>query len=223
MENNTIKIAYILSNNDKYSTIISLQSLLENNVEEYLDILFIADSTIEKEHIEYCQKMTKKYKNVVKCKIGFIDKQKYKYYINNPKFEFINRLYLFEIPYLTDAEKILFICPQTIVNKSLRELYDTDLTKNSCAGVEYVDNKLIQDTYNFENQKIFSNNILLINSKLWKEKKYLEKILSEDFIKNHINENKLTVWVFLNAIIDDCKYIPYKFDYTEELLKYYRK
>ena len=164
MENNTIKIAYILSNNDKYSTIISLQSLLENNVEEYLDILFIADSTIEKEHIEYCQKMTKKYKNVVKCKIGFIDKQKYKYYINNPKFEFINRLYLFEIPYLTDAEKILFICPQTIVNKSLRELYDTDLTKNSCAGVEYVDNKLIQDTYNFENQKIFSNNILLINS-----------------------------------------------------------
>ena len=51
---------------------------------------------------------------------------------------------------------------------------------------------------------------------MWKDKKYLDKVLSAEFIKNYNNEEKLTVWVFLNVIVDDCKYIPYKYDYTEE-------
>jgi len=216
VENNTIKIAYILSNEDKYSTIISLQSLLENNENENLDILFVVDSTVNQEHIDFCIRMTKKYKNVVSNTISYIDKNKYKYYLNNGKIDFIKRLYLFEIPYLTDIEKILFICSQTIINKSLRELYNTDLKENSCAGVEYVDSNLIQARYNIGNKKIFSNNILLVNTKIWKKKKYLEKVLSGDFLKNYENQEKLPVWVLLNVIIDDCKFLPYKYDYTEE-------
>lgn len=216
MKNKTINIAYILSNEEFHDAVVSLHSVLTNNKNSRLDFSFVVNSHIKKEYVEYFERKLKKCANVMSCQILYVDETKYNNYYKNPKIEKLNRIYLLDLPEIINKDKFLYISTHTIVNGNLKELFDTDITNNSCAGVEYVNPKSIFTYFGVNISNVFSNNILLINSKKWLEKEYNKCLFSEGELKNYSSNMNLPVWIYLNLVIKDCKFLPYKYDYTEE-------
>ena len=212
---NIINIVYIVANLSHYSTMISLESLFENNSNNKINITFIADSTVRKDLIKIYEDFAKQQPNIGQYKTVFVDRTKYRYFINNPKFIFVERLYLAEVPELVDYDKFIYLSSSTIINSDLNELFNINISNNSCGGVEYVNPQNIKTTYNFNSNKIiFSNHVLLVNCKKWKENNYAAKILNTYELNNF--KKPIGVWVYLNTIINDCKLINYKYEYTEE-------
>ena len=91
------------------------------------------------------------------------------------------------IPNLIEEDKILYLDCDIIVNKSLNELFNTDISDYHCVVV-----RRIKDPIFLEEEKLliglskedyyFNSGVLLINNKLWKENNIFDKFL--DYINN---------------------------------------
>ncbi len=209
---NTIIIVTELSNDTINLSCVSLKSILENNKDNSIEFIFLYDGLLDIVNINLIKNIIKKYKNIINFNFIKIKREKYKILINKTNFGFRNRLYLFELPYLTNYEKVLYISPYTIVCQNIKQLFNMNIENNSCAGVENLEQGKIQDLFNLKS-KIFSNDILLINLNKWRKQDYFQRLFSSNNIENHSAYRRLPTWIYFNIIINDCKFINFKFNY----------
>ena len=91
------------------------------------------------------------------------------------------------IPNLIEEDKILYLDCDIIVNKSLNELFNTDISDYHCAVARRhkITDELERDKFYIGLNKehyYFNSGVLLINNKLWKENNIFDKFL--DYINN---------------------------------------
>ncbi len=207
----TINIAYIVTQDMHYMTIVSMQSVLASNLNNQIRFFIIYDNLFEQESLS----QYKAFENKKNCaEVICINISNYS---KTPVKGKYNSLYLFDFPEIIDCKKVLLLSTYSIITCDLRKLYDTDLSNNSCAAPEFIDNnEILKELKKYTNNKIFRVSTLLMNLELWKQKNYKQEfiskqnIINESFLfKSNINE------VFFNLIIKDCKKIDLTYDYCE--------
>lgn len=178
------KLNVLYSTDSNYAThaAASIYSLLYNNKSfDEIDVYIIDDNISE----DVKNKFGELVSGFPNAKLIFypFEKLQPKLKIKETWFAMVGyaRLMLSEI---TDEDKILYIDCDTIVNRSLEELWNTDMSGYCVAGVQ--DNPAL---YALEavgmnrNDRYINSGVMLINLKLWKEKKVEEKIIQ--MIKEH--------------------------------------
>ena len=205
-----IKIAYTPTNETIDVTIVSMYSLIINNSENNVDFYIIIDENFSKKNkteFDYLRQFSN-------CKsINFIEVEssmfnKVKTYVNVTE-----RFWIYKISELINEDKIIFIDAQSIINSDLSELYNFDITDYSCAAAEYILSKdiLLRTNINYKNTA-FNAGVLLINIKRWHQLNYFEKLLK---LRPQESNSKISEVDCFNLLVDDCKKIPYKFNYME--------
>lgn len=211
-ENNIINIAYILRKEDIFNTVVSLYSLFQNT-KHMVNLYFFHDQLVETKNIRDYLNEIQQNKMCHDIKFIEIDYKKYKHM--KYKFNFHERFYIVEIPELIQENKIIFISNNTLVTSDLEELYNIDISNNSCAAVEMPTSKTILERNELKRKACFNNAVMLINLECWRERHYFEKSISSDFIKNLTMSEKLYEEDLFNILIDDCKYIDLKYNFLE--------
>ena len=210
MENN-IKLLYILSDQSLNMAIVSIKSLLMNNQTNFLDFYFAFDENFNIKNLKNIETVCKD--KIVKS-INYIKIDSQKYSAFNTKVICSERNYIFEIHNLINEDKILFMNPYSIINENLSEFYNIDLDNHSCAACEYLHSDKIESNIQKNLSLVFSNTIILINLKLWRENNIYDKCMK--IIKDVGIDEKLAPISLFNIVINDCKLLNYKYNYSEE-------
>jgi len=178
----TLNVLYSTDSNYAPHAAASIYSLLDNNKDfEKIDI-YIIDDNISDECKAKFYKMISGFSNANLIFYPF-ENLKPKLKIKETWYSMIGyaRLMLSEI---TDAEKILYIDCDTIVNGSLKELWETDIEGYCVGGVQ--DNPAlyaIEAIGMNENDRYINGGVLFINLKKWREDNIEEKIIQ--MLKDH--------------------------------------
>jgi len=172
VEKNTVHIAYIFDNDFEQYSLISLQSLLVNN-----------DRNIHVHLI--CQELSglsKKYLENLKLKYSFSvsiynfdsHQKKIIQFPDYHKKKIINlKIFISEI-LPKDLDKIIYVDGDTIILKSLSELYDEDMTKYPIAAALDASNKTMSEIHKLD---YYCNaGVLLFNLKMFRDQNLSEKI-----------------------------------------------
>ena len=207
--NNSINIAYTFNENEYVSLIISMLSVLENNAKNQINFYIASDDKqISNNVIQYINSL-KRYKNCKSINFIKIDKKKYEPLKSRVILE--HNIYAFELPYLIDADKIIYLNPYTFVTADLSELFNIDMSDFAVAACEYPYipyHKSINGVY-------YLSNVLLINSKKWREGKYFEEFISKSFLKKDDLEEPLCPSACFAYLIPECKMLDAKYNYCE--------
>ena len=166
--NNTLTIAYTITNDSLYYAIVSIASLFINNKDNNINLNIIYDENLDDEYLKLFKKFDI-YKNCTELNYIKINSSKYDYFKRNLFFS--ERFYIFELSNLINADRVLYINEYTIVNSDLEELYNTDLENYSCAAVEYIYGDEIKDISDFG----YQNNIMVIDCKKFRNENFYEK------------------------------------------------
>lgn len=205
-----INIAYSLNNDNYLSILVSIQSVIENNRENRLKFHLIIDETFENEHL----KLFKPLEKVQNCTLNLVQENRKKYISIMQKVNFNENFYLFNLYNLIDENKILFLSENTIVNSDLSELFETDLTNNSCACVEYNYPQILEEFFNFKKYPALHYTVLLINLQLWKKLDIFHKLFDINF-EEYTDKYLPDTGVCINLLVNDCKIIDYAYNYSE--------
>lgn len=206
-------IAYILTNETNYLNIISIFSLLKTNKNDKFNIFLFYDKYFQKDLLKNFA-FLEQYSNCEKIEYKEIPSNKTLLKTGNYNFSYI--FILAEL--LETCDKLLLLSPISIINEDISDLYNIDLSQNSCAATCLVDTTSIVSNIRKDISKnnIYRTLIVLMNLKLWREREYYKKFLdiqynfySSQAFKSNNNE------YFFNLILDDCKEINLKYNYTE--------
>lgn len=207
---NNIKIVYTPTNESYKLAIVSMYSLIINNSDNIIDFYIVIDKDFDTKNCDEFS-FLKQFKN---CKsINFINTN-FEFNSNfKSKIKISERMRIYQLCQILPEEKVIFIDAQTIVNKDLLQLYNTDLSGNSCAATEYIHSNDVLSRNHIKNKQVaFNSGVILIDINRWKEKKYLELITSNSFLANKSNLNEIDVF---NLAIDSCKLLEFKYNYME--------
>lgn len=202
-----MKIAYAPDENYVGLTVVSMVSVLENNRGEDIEFIILHSglplSAIQK--LEW----VKTYKP---CQIRYIE-------INRSDFEnyptvcWVSTAAWFRIKIADlcpDCDKVLYLDSDTLVRKSLRELFNINLGNNYIATFNYKCPSYIK----LKSKTYFNSGVILINCKLWREENVFKKI--ENYVQIHGNNIKCADQDVLNAICDERKhYLSEEYNYCE--------
>lgn len=173
-------VAYASDQNYAKHVGISLISLLENNKNLENIHIYIIEDNISEELKEKLVSIVNRYKReltFLKCN-KLCENLDVK--VNFPKAAF-SRLFLDKID---EIDKILYLDSDTIINSSIKELYETNIDDYYVAGVQ--DNAayyLLKKIGMNKNDRYINSGVLLMNLKKWREDNVEEMIV--DFIKKH--------------------------------------
>jgi len=170
------------------------------------------DRSFEKDSLDIFEKL-KKYDNI--NKIEFVNVGSSAIQISNKYNDSTKFLYLFDFCKNFDGEKVLYLSNYSLVTDDIKNLYNTDLSNNSCAGTEYFWSKKILKDVITPNNTAYTTDILLVNVPLWKTKNYEKFLYSGTKLKAYDSLHQFTSIDIINSIIDDCKELDYKYGYTE--------
>ena len=166
---------------------ISLTSLLENNKKFNNIIIYIIEKDIDDKNKSILLDIVNKYNRKIKF-ISFNKvENRIKIDLTNSKSKSIYaRLFISNlIP--ESVEKILYLDCDTIVDKSLYELWNLDIEDCYVAGVQdIVPNKYKDMIGMSESDKYINSGVLLINLRLWRKITIEDKFLK--FIELHNGE-----------------------------------
>lgn len=205
-----MNIVYTPTNDTYIFTLVSICSILLNNLNSDINFYLVIDDTFNK--LEYFESI-KKYKNCKNINVINVDKRKYRNLYS--KFYFTTRLYAFEFANLIKEDKVLYLSSHTIVTGNIQEMYDTDISNFSAAATEFIYQKNIKKIFGIEKNIIFHNTVVLINLKNWRNENIYEKFVNKDFL-NFINTNLLiSDNECFNVLINKCKLLNFKYNYTE--------
>lgn len=207
---NNIKIVYTPTNESYKLAIVSMYSLIINNSDNIIDFYIVIDKDFDTKNCDEFS-FLKQFKN---CKsINFINTN-FEFNSNfKSKIKISERMRIYQLCQILPEEKVIFIDAQTIINKDLLQLYNTDLSGNSCAATEYIHSNDVLSRNHIKNKQVaFNSGVILIDINRWKEKKYLELITSNSFLANKSNLNEIDVF---NLAIDSCKLLEFKYNYME--------
>ncbi len=207
---NSINIAYTLDNDNIYMILVSMQSIIENNLNNIITFYLIIDEYFETDQYKIFNSLPQN-KNF---NIKLIRENSNKFNRIKSKINFNKHFYCFDLYNLIDESRVLYLDENTIINIDLMELYNTDLSEKSCAAPEYLYPLQSKRHFNINKNIFFNNSILLIDLGKWKQENIFEKVLAINFenIPNFSEMNHITIFNFL---INECKLLNYKFGYTE--------
>lgn len=182
----------VYATNDKYAPYlgVSLLSFLKNNKETENINIFIINSDISDQNKNKLKNLCKNFQT----KLTFISMQKVKEKIN--KYSFTSN-YPFEIfaPIFLSTllpnsiNKAIFLDADTLINDSINELWDLDISNYYCAGVLDIVSDELKSMINFpENFNYINSGFLICNLKKWREDRIEEKCY-KIFKKEHDNLN----------------------------------
>ncbi len=210
MKNNQINIVYCLNEEEYLSTLVSVQSVLNNNLNNFINFFFVIDE-------KFNQKLLKSFELINKessCSVYIIKESQNKYSKILNKVNFSENFYLFNIANLINVERIIYLSSQTLVNCNLRDLYNTNIDTYACAVCEYIYPQIFEEMFNLKKERAIHSTVTLINLKNWKNGNYFERLLNCK-IDNFTKEFLPDFGVIFNILVDNCKIIDYSYNYTE--------
>lgn len=72
--------------------------------------------------------------------------------------------------YIKDIDKVLYLDPDIVINKSLSELFNTDIQEYYCGGIPDVGYKKLGKRINLKGDEFYINSgVLLVNLKKWRD------------------------------------------------------
>lgn len=204
----TIKILYTPENKDCYATIVSMQSVIVNNLDNNIEFNIVIDEQFKTEYIALFESF-KKFANCSRVTIIKQDSGQYKNIAK--KIYYCPRLFLFNVGNLFENEdKLLYLHSYSIVNADLSSLYSLDLQDNYAAAVP----NCLHFSYGYDKNN-FATYVLLLNIQKWKRESVFDKFIHCDFIEKCDNSSLLFDADLFNFLIDKCKTLPIKYGYTE--------
>ena len=192
---NSINIAYTLDNDNIYMILVSMQSIIENNINNIITFYLIIDEYFETDQYKIFSSLQQN----ENFNIKLIKESSNKFNRIKSKINFNKHIYCFDLYNLINETRVLYLDENTIINTDLSELYNTDLTKHSCAAPEYLYRKPLRKEFNINKDIFFNNSILLIDLDKWKKEKVFDKLLSINFdnIPNYPEMNQIVTFNFL--------------------------
>lgn len=212
MNEQVINIVYTPTDDNYIGIVVSMCSVLKNNPKNKINFYMLIDENFNNEFEKYFETY-KQYPNCENVIFKTVNSLKYKQI--SSMLCFSNEIYLFEIADLTDADKILYLKPYSIVTTDLTELFNIDLSDYSCTATEYLFPEYLKSDY-FNINKIPNEcHSLLINTKKWKEKQYLDKLFDkQQWMSVFKDSPSFNTFFLFNVIVDDCKTIDLKYSFT---------
>ena len=180
----------IYASDDNYAPLltVAMTSVCENNNVPIK--FFILDNEIKPKNKSFLKNLEEKYDNV---KIIFIELSDLEDRLNLPKFQTegilsmnitaYSRLFM-SLLLPEDIDKVLYLDCDTLVLKSLEELWDINIENFMCAGVEDPAPIALKETIGFKAEDTYINSgVLLINLKKWRENNIVDDFLK--FLKEY--------------------------------------
>jgi len=199
-ENNKEEINICLATDDNYCQHLGacVASVLKNKKENEKINVFILDGGIKEENKEKLRTFEKDYD----CSIQFItpNLEKLKN-CSTFKGNYITKVtyYRLLIPELIDCERIIYLDCDTIVNSSLKELYDKQFDNNLVLGVIDVTNKKHKKRLGLK--KYINAGMLLLNVEKMRKENTVEKIFK--WVNENTSKIELHDQDIINAAIND--------------------
>ncbi len=177
---------------------IAIMSLLDNNREESVTVhLFCVN--VEGDNIAQIEKICSSYNS--NLKVYNITDDLFKEFPDPGVYSIATYLRLLAPTLLRDVSKVIYIDCDVIINGSLKELYDIDLSGYSAAGVNdaSTSHDIIKDYIGYDDiSEGYANaGVLLINLNYWREK----GIQSELFNYLNTHDVKLNDQDAINAVL----------------------
>lgn len=171
-----MKLNVVYTSSEEYAkyTYCSLLSLLDNNKDFDEICVFLIEECMRSETKELFRTLTEKeYKRQIIFISLEMDSLKFSSYSkwHGSKILYA-KLYLPLLEELTDVEKVIVLDSDTIVVRSLKELWETKINNFYLAGVMVAPG--IMDKY-FKNQYLVCG-CILYNLKMWREKSICDKV-----------------------------------------------
>ena len=210
MKNNQINIVYCLNEEEYLSALVSVQSVITNNLNNFINFFFIIDENFNRELLKSFKFINKKPFYTV----NIIKESKNKYLNILNKVNFSENFYLFDIANLINVEKFIYFSSQTLINCDLNNLYNTNIDTYTCAACEYIYPQVFEEMFKLKKEHVMHATVALINLKQWKNKNYFEKLLKCKF-DNFTKEFLPDFGVIFNVLVDSCKTLNYSYNYTE--------
>lgn len=210
-----INIIYTITNETVNMSLVSMYSVLTNNLEHEIEFYLVFDEKFNKQNLSTFDELKNfsNLKNINPVKTEskeILHATSYTDYTGE-------RLYLFLLgKLLPNMDKILYISTFTVLTGNVKELYTTDISQNSCAAVEYLDSQYITSDKYVKNSPAFHNAVMLINLDYWRKEKYYEKFISCELFNGDFDGIKLHELVLFNTIINNVKIIDLKYNYSED-------
>lgn len=220
-------IVYTFDDGYSIVTAVSLLSLLENNKDESIINIYIIDCGISKENIKKFVKLGEKYKR----KIYFINGKNMEYKIpislELSYWSFVCYVRLFFCELLPYVDKVIHIDCDTLILKNIREVYNTDLKDNLCAGCyDCLPTPKYMAGFDKETAYI-SNGFLIFDLKKMREEKIQEKfvdyIVKKKGILPHLDQDVVNAVLRNRIKILPAKYnlMTYTITFKEKSLEFF--
>lgn len=207
---NQINIAYCLSKVDYLLTLVSVQSVIANNSNNFINFYFILDEQFEKELLKvfgYIEKYSF-------CKIHFVYESRQKYLNIINKTNFSESFYIFNIADLIDTDKIIYLFAQTIVNCDLAELFNKESNKSSCLVSEYIYPQVLDELFNIKKNQVVHPTVFLIDIEQWKRENHFLKLQKINF-EEYTKEYRPDFGVVFNLVVRNYDLLDFTYNYTE--------
>ena len=207
---NCINIAYSLTSNRNFSAIVSMESVIKNNINNQIKFYLIIDENYNENDCLMFDYL-KKYNN---CKsinwINIASKsfEIIKHYVSND----LSLLYYFNAYQFINEDRILFLDTDSIIKDNLIDLFSIDLKNYSCAAPEYIYPHILKERYDIDKTITYNSTTLLIDIKKWKQLGIWRRLNTVNFDKQDYKLNGINCF---NLLINDCKLIDLKYSYTE--------
>lgn len=225
-----MEIAFCLDNNYIQYCATAIASILSNNQNEHITFHVLSNNLTNENKLEVRDWLTS-YKNKF---IFFhnINPQTFKSFPIENAYINITTYYRLLLPdILKDIDKVLYLDCDVIINSSLLELWNTDISNYAVAGIRDRINDNIR-LYNRLRYNItygyINAGVLLINLKKWREENVFAKALSiaiksPAILKNH-DQDIINILFYNSKKILDFKYNLLEYYlYTEDWLYLDRK
>lgn len=171
-----MNILYSCDNNYVQHVGASLYSLLNSNrLENTIDIYLIDHGISETNRTKLSAIASEFDKKINYIPIGNLINKIH----NKDDFPISGYSRLFISEYLVNVDKIIYLDADTIINGSLRELWEEDINKFYVAGVEDNPARFMKEIVGMNNNtdKYINSGVMVMNLKLWREEKIEEKVL----------------------------------------------
>lgn len=172
----TLNVLYSTDSNYAPHAAASIYSLLDNNKEFEKINIYIINDNIKEEYKQHFEQIISGFHNAMVTFYPF-EKLKPRLQIKETWFAMAGYARLM-VSKVADVEKILYIDCDTIVNGSLRELWETDIEGYCIGGVQ--DNPALYALEAIgmdDNDRYINSGVMLINLKKWKNDNIEDKIV----------------------------------------------
>lgn len=213
-----MNILYTSSDQFSYPGLISIQSLLENNMNEDEIKIYYIENDISFENKKRIIEVVLKYNRTIEF-ISLPDMSNYSSGILRTNSVVYSYCFIQEI-LPNNIEKVLLIECDTIVLKPLKDLYNTELQNYYVAAADDIKSKWYKKALSLnENSPYFNTGIMLFNLKKIREDEMTKKILGVITMKNsklfYEVQDELNI-----AYKEKVKILPPKYNCTTALFIY---